>query len=134
MKFHLGFLCLYNMLIISLEIEYFEYYYYFPLLKQILNYHGYTLKGKYLKNLTQQALINISQLIKLILFFHKYYNKSYFNNLFFEDLKNKNQKYKTYFQLKTKDDIKNNIINKVYLLKESNSYLCKKKSYKKKYI
>lgn len=69
MKFNLGFLCLYNMLIISLEIEYFEYYYLFPLLKEILNYRGYTSKLKYLKNLTQQALINTSKLTKWVFFF-----------------------------------------------------------------
>src|SRR6478672_7673919 len=88
MKFNLGFLGLYNMIIISLEIEYFEYYYLFPLLKEILNYRGYTLKLKYLKNLTQQALINTSQLTKWVFFFHKYYNKTYYNNFFFyKDLK-----------------------------------------------
>ena len=83
MKFNLGFLGLYNMIIISLEIEYFEYYYLFPLLKEILNYRGYTLKLKYLKNLTQQALINTSQLTKWVFFFHKNYNKIDFNNNFF---------------------------------------------------
>lgn len=43
MKFNLGFLCLYNMIIIFLKIEYFEYYYFFFLLKEILNYYGYML-------------------------------------------------------------------------------------------
>ena len=83
MKFNLGFLCLYNMIIISLKVEYFEYYYLFPLLKEISNYRGYTLKLKYLKILTQQVLINISQSTKWVFFFHKYYNKIDFNNFFF---------------------------------------------------
>jgi hypothetical protein len=79
MKFNLGFLALYNMIIISLEIEYFEYYYLFPLLKEILNYRGYTLKLKYLKNLTQQVLLNTSQLTKWVFFFHKNCKKIDFN-------------------------------------------------------
>ena len=83
MKFNLGFLGLYNMIIISLEIEYFEYYYLFPLLKEILNYQGYTLKLKYLKILTQQALINTFQLTKWVFFLHKKYNRINFNNFFF---------------------------------------------------
>ena len=99
MKFNLGFLGLYNMIIISLEIEYFEYYYLFPLLKEILNYQGYTLKLKYLKSLTKQTVKNTSQLTKWVVFFYKYYNKIYFNNSFFsKDLK-KNEKYKFFFQL-----------------------------------
>jgi len=134
MKFNLGFLGLYNMIIISLEIEYFEYYYLFPLLKEILNYRGYTLKLKYLKNLTQQALINTSQLTKLVFFFHKNYNKIDFNNnFFFKNLKNKNQKYKIYFQLEKETYIEKDITNQSYLLNKNNSYLYKeKKSYKKK--
>lgn len=60
MNFRLSFFYLYNMTIIFLKMEYFECYYLFPLLKEILNYQGYTLKLKYLKILTQQALINIS--------------------------------------------------------------------------
>jgi hypothetical protein len=134
MKFNLGFLGLYNMIIISLEIEYFEYYYLFPLLKEILNYRGYTLKLKYLKNLTQQALINTSQLTKWVFFFHKNYNKIDFNNnFFFKNLKNKNQKYKIYFQLEKETYIEKDITNQSYLLNKNNSYLYKeKKSYKKK--
>jgi hypothetical protein len=77
------------MIVISLEIEYFEYYYLFPLLKEIFNYHGYTLKLNYLKKLTQQALINTSQLTKWFFFFHKYYNKIYYNNFFFMIIKKK---------------------------------------------
>jgi len=120
MKFNLGFLGLYNMIIISLEIECFEYYYLFPLLKEILNYRGYTLKLNYLKNLTQQALINTSQLTKWVFFFHKNDKKIDFNNFFFfKDLKKKNY-------------IEKNITNKAYLLNKKNSYLCKEKSYKKK--
>lgn len=88
------------MIIISLEIEYFEYYYLFPLLKEILNYQGYTLN---LKNLTQQTVKNTSQLTKWLFFFHKNYNKIYFNNSFFRNnLKNKNEKYTFYFQLEKK--------------------------------
>lgn len=94
MKFNLGFLCLYNMIVISLEIEYFEYYYLFPLLKEMLNYHGYTLKLNYLKNLTQQALINTYQLTKWGGGFHKYYNKFYYNIYIFMIIKKKNQKLK----------------------------------------
>ena len=135
MKFNLGFLCLYNMLIISLEIEYFEYYYLFPLLKEILNYRGYTSKLKYLKNLTQQALINTSTLTKWVFFFHKYYNKGYYNNFFFyNNLKKKIQKHKMCFQLELEKKIyiKKNVTNQVYLLNENNFYVCKeKKSYKK---
>lgn len=137
MKFNLDFLCLYNMIIISLEIEYFEYYYFFPLLKEILNYQGYTLKVKYFKKLTQQALINIFQLTKWISFFHKYYNKIYIdsNNFFFyKDLKEKNQKYKICFQLENKFYIEKNITNQVYLLNDNNSYLCKRKKTSKKKI
>lgn len=134
MKLNLGFLFLYNMIIISLEIEYFEYYYLFPLLKEILNYRGYTLKLKYLKNLTQQALINTSQLTKWVFFFHKYYNKIYFNNFFScKDLKNKNQKYKISFLIEKKIYIEKESTNQTYLLNENNSYFCKKeKIYKKK--
>lgn len=134
MKFNLGFLYLYNMIIISLKVEYFEYYYLFPLLKEILNYQGYTSKLKYFKNLTQQALINKSQLTKWVFFFHKYYNKIYSNNFFFyKHLKKKNKKYKICFQLENKFYIEKDITNQAYLLNENNSYLCKeKKSYKKK--
>lgn len=134
MKFNLGFFYLYNMIIISLEIEYFEYYYLFPLLKEILNYQGCTLKLKYFKKLTQQALINTSQLTKWVFFFHKYYNKMYFNNFFFfKDLKKKSQKYKICFLTENKFYIEKDITNQTYLLKNNNSYLCKKKkSYKKK--
>jgi hypothetical protein len=134
MKFNLGFLCLYNLIIISLEMEYFEYYYLFPLLKEILNYQGYTLKLNYFKNLTQQALINSSQLTKWISFFHKYYNKIYSNNFFFyKDLKKKNQKYKICCQLENKFYIEKDITNQAYLLNDNNCYLCKrKKIYKKK--
>lgn len=94
MKFNLGFLCLYNMIVISLEIEYFEYYYLFPLLKEILNYYGYTSKLNYLKNLTQQALINTYQLTKWGGEFHKYYNKFYYNIYISMIIKKKNQKLK----------------------------------------
>jgi hypothetical protein len=134
MKFNLGFLGLYNMIIISLEIEYFEYYYLFPLLKEILNYQGYTLKLKYLKILTQQALINIFQLTKWVFFLHKNYNKINFNNFFFcKDLKKKNQKYKIYFQLEKKISIEKDSNNKYYLLNKYNFSLYKEKiSYKKK--
>jgi hypothetical protein len=134
MKFHLGFLGLYNMIIISLEIEYFEYYYLFPLLKEILNYQGYTVKLKYLKNLTQQTVKNVSQLTKWVFFFHKNYNKIYFNNSFFrKNLKNKNEKYKFYFQLEKKFYIEKNIINQNCLLNKTIYYLYKqKKRYKKK--
>lgn len=83
MKFNLNFLCLYNMVVISLEIEYFEYYYLFPFLKEMLNYHGYTLKLNYLKKLTQQILINTSQLTKWGEGFYKYSKKIYSNNFFF---------------------------------------------------
>lgn len=131
MKFNLGCLCLYNMMIISLEIEYFEYYYLFPLLKEIFNYQGYTSKLKYLKKLTQQALINTSQLTRWVFFFYKYYNKIYYNNFFFyKDLKNK--KYKKFFQLEKKIYIEKYITNQTYLLNENNSYLCKKKKNSKK--
>lgn len=134
MKFNLGFLALYNMIIISLEIEYFEYYYLFPLLKEILNYRGYTLKLKYLKNLTQQVLLNTSQLTKWVFFFHKNCKKIDFNNnFFFKNLKKKNQKDKNYFQLEKKTYIEKDITNQGYLLNKNNFYLCKqKKSYKKK--
>ena len=128
MKFNLGFFYLYNMIIISLEIEYFEYYYLFPLLKEILNYQGCTFKLKYFKKLTQQALINTSQLSKWVFFFHKYYNKMYFNNFFFfKDLKKKSQKYKICFLTENKFYIEKDITNQTYLLKNNNSYLCKKK-------
>ena len=137
MKFNLGFLCLYNMIVISLKFEYFEYYYFFPLLKKILNYHGYTFKLNFLKNLTQQALLNISQLTKWLYFFHKYYNKICFNNFFFfKYLKKKNQKYKVSSQLEKNITIEKNITNQVYLLNEKFFLLYKdkeKKSYKKKY-
>jgi hypothetical protein len=120
------------MIIISSKVEYFEYYHLLPLLKEISNYRGYTLKLKYLKNLTQQVLINISQSTKWVFFFHEYYNKIYFNNFFFfKDLKKKNQKYKIYFQLEEKIYIKENITiekditNQAYLLDEKNFYLCK---------
>jgi len=83
MKFNLNFLGLYNMIIISLELEYFEYYYFFPLLEEILEYRGYTLKLKYLKKLTQQALINTFQLTKWLLFFYKTNNRINFKNFFF---------------------------------------------------
>lgn len=134
MKFNLNFLGLYNMIIISLEIEYFEYYYIFPLLKEILNYQGYTLKLKYLKKLIQQALINTFQLTKWVFFFHKNNNKINFKDFFCKNLKIKNQKYKISFSLeKKKMYIKKNIINQCYLLNKNNYYLCKKKrNYEKK--
>lgn len=94
MKFNLGFLCLYNLIIISLKMEDFEYSYFFPLLKEILNYRGYTLKSNSLKNLTHQTLINTSQIIKWVFFFHKYSNKFYFHLFFFKTLKKKNYKKK----------------------------------------
>lgn len=133
MKFNLGFLGLYNMIIISLEIEYFEYYYLFPLLKEILNYQGYTLKLKYLKSLTKQTVKNTSQLTKWVVFFYKYYNKIYFNNSFFrKDLKKK-EKYKFFFQLEKKIYIEKNITNQSCLLNKTIYYLYKeKKRYKKK--
>lgn len=122
MKFNLGFLCLYKMIVISLEIEYFEYYYLFPLLKEILNYHGYTLKLNYLKKLTQQALINTSQLTTWFFFFYKHYNKTYFNN-FFYDLKKINKTLKFCYQSETKIYIEKYIINKANLLIQNNNYL-----------
>lgn len=130
MKFNLSFLGLYNMIIISLEIEYFEYYYLFPLLKEILNYQGYPLKLKYLKSLTQQTIKNTSQLTKWRVFFSKYYNKIYFNNSFLrKDLK-KNEKYKFCFQLEKKNYIEKNITNQscsiYYLYKEKKRYKKKK--------
>jgi hypothetical protein len=88
-------------------MEYFEYYYFFPLLKEILNYRGYTLKSNSLKNLTHQTLINISQIIKWVFFFHKYSNKIYFNFSFFKNLKKNNYKKKKsnkyIYNNKTKD-------------------------------
>jgi hypothetical protein len=133
MKFNLGFLGLYNMIIISLEIEYFEYYYLFPLLKEILNYQGYTLKLKYLKNLTQQTVKNKSQLTKWVVFFYKHYNKIYFNNSFFRKNFKKNEKYKFCFQLEKKNYIEKNITNQSCLLNKTFYYLYKeKKRYKKK--
>lgn len=133
MKFNLGFLGLYNMIIISLEIEYFEYYYLFPLLKEILNYQGCTLKLKYLKNLTQQTIKNTSQLTKWVIFFYKHYNKIYFNNLLFRKNLKKNEKYKFCFQLEKKNYIEKNITNPSSLLTKTIYYLYKeKKRYKKK--
>lgn len=133
MKFNLGFLGLYNMIIISLEIEYFEYYYLFPLLKEILNYQGYTLKLKYLKNLTQQTVKKKSQLTKWVVFFYKHYNKIYFNNSFFRKNLKKNEKYKFCFQLEKKNYIEKNITNQSCLLNKTFYYLYKeKKRYKKK--
>lgn len=133
MKFNLGFLGLYNMIIISLEIEYFEYYYLFPLLKEILNYQGYTLKLKYFKNLTQQTVKNTSQLTKWIVFFYKYYNTIYFNNFLFRKNLKKNEKYKFCFQLEKKNYIEKNITNPSCLLTKTIYYLYKeKKRYKKK--
>lgn len=70
-------------------MEYFEYYYLFPLLKEIFNSRGYILKLKNFRNLTQQALINASQLTKWVFFFHKYYNKMYFSNFFFLTIQKK---------------------------------------------
>lgn len=93
MKFNLGFLCLYNMIVISLEMEYFEYYYLFPLLKEMLNYHGYTLKLNYLKFLTQQALINIYQLTKWAGSFHKHYHTFYYKIYIFMIIKKKKSIY-----------------------------------------
>nr|YP_009920431.1 hypothetical protein SfiCP_p030 [Syntrichia filaris]QMQ99575.1 hypothetical protein SfiCP_p030 [Syntrichia filaris] len=133
MKFNLGFLGLYNIIILSLEIEYFEYYYLFPLLKEILNYQGYTLKLKYLKSLTQQTVKNKSQLTKWVVFFYKHYNKIYFNNSFFRKNLKKNEKYKFCFQLEKKNYIEKNITNQNCLLKKTFYYLYKeKKRYKKK--
>ncbi len=133
MKFNLGFLCFYNMIIISLEIEYFEYYYLFPLLKEILNYHGYTLKFNYLKKLTRQTLINTSQLTKLFFFFHKNFNKIYYNN-FFMIKKKKNQKLKICSQLETKIYIEKYITNQTCLLIKKNYYLSREKKELKKNI
>ena len=132
MKFNLGFLGLYNMIIISLEIEYFEYYYLFPLLKEILNYQGYTLKLKYLKSLTQQTVKNKSQLTKWVVFFYKHYNKIYFNNSFFRKDFKKNEKYKFCFQLEKKNYIEKNITNQNCLLNKTIYYLYKKKKHYKK--
>ena len=133
MKFNLGFLCFYNMIRISLEIEYFEYYYLFPLLKEILNYHGYTLKFNYLKKLTRQALINTSQLTKLYFFFHKKFNRIYYKKKFMIK-KKKNQKLKICSQLETKIYIKKYITNQTSLFIKKNYYLSKKEKGLKKYI
>jgi len=137
MKFNLGFLGLYNTIIISLEIECFEYYYLFPLLTEILNYQGYTLKLKYLKNLTQQTIKKKYKLAKWLVFFYKNYNKIYFKNLFFRKDLTKNEKYKFYFQLEKKYYVEKNITNQRCLLNKTLYYLykekkrCKKKKIKK---
>lgn len=133
MKFNLGFLGLYNTIIISLEIECFEYYYLFPLLKEILNYQGYTLKLKYLKSLTQQTIKKKYKLAKWLVFFYKNDNKIYFNNLFFRKDLTKNEKYKFCFQLEKKYYVEKNITNQHCLLNKTLYYLYKeKKRYKKK--
>ena len=69
MRLNLSFICLYNMIIISLEIETFEYYYVFPLLKEILNHWGYISNLSNFNKMTQGTLINISHLAKWIFFF-----------------------------------------------------------------
>lgn len=132
MKFNLGFFYLYNMIIISLEIEYFEYYYIFPLLKEILNYYGYRLNFNYLKNLTQQVLINTSQLTKWGRGVYKYFNKIYYNKKFLMIVKKK--KLKIYSRLETKIYIEKFITNQVYLLIKNNYYLYNKKKRIKKNI
>lgn len=132
MKFNLGFFYLYNMIIISLEIEYFEYYYIFPLLKEILNYYGYTLNFNYLKKLTQQVLINISQLTKWGKGIYKYFNKIYYNKKFLMIVKKKNLK--IYSRLETKIYIEKFITNQAYLLIKNNYYLYNKKKRIKNYI
>nr|YP_010139972.1 hypothetical protein KYV50_pgp041 [Rhodobryum laxelimbatum]QQK56270.1 hypothetical protein [Rhodobryum laxelimbatum] len=129
MKFNLGFFYLYNMIIISLEIEYFEYYYIFPLLKEILNYYGYTLNFNYLKKLTQQVLINTSQLTKWGGGVYKYFNKIYYNKKNLMIVKKKNLK--IYSRLETKIYIEKFITNQTYLLIKNNYYLYKYKKKKK---
>lgn len=131
-KFNFGFLDLYTKIIISLEIEYFEYYYLFPLLKEILNYQGYILNLKHLKKLTQQTVKNTFQLTKWVFFFYENYNKKYFNNLnFCKDLKKK-EKYKFYFQLEKNLSIQQNITNKICLLTKIIYYLFEEKKHYKK--
>lgn len=132
MKFNLGFFYLYNMIIISLEIEYFEYYYIFPLLKEILNYYGYTLNFNYLKKLTQQVLINTSQLTKWGRRVYKYFNKIYYNKKFLMIVKKKNLK--IYSRLETKIYIEKFITNQAYLLIKNSYYLYNKKKKIKKNI
>jgi hypothetical protein len=107
------------MIIISLEIEIFEYYYVFPLLKEILNYWGYTSNLSNFNKMTQRTLINICYFVKWIFFFYIYiiyfYNDS--NNKFDPNLK-------IYFQLKE------NLCSKKYITNQI--YLCKKKKFQDK--
>lgn len=133
MKFNLGFLCLYNMIIISLKIEYFEYYYLFPSLKEILNYCGYTLNLNCLKKITQQGLKNILQLTKWEEILYTYFKNMYYSNNFFflESVEKKKLKLITYSQLEKKIDIEKYINNRTYFLYKNNYYLYQKKVSKK---
>lgn len=134
MKFNLGFLCLYNMIIISLKIEYFEYYYLFPSLKEILNYYGYTLSLNCFKKITQQGVKNILQLTKWEEIFCTYFNTIYYSNnfFFFENVEKKKLKLITYSQLEKKFDIEKYINNQTSFLYKNNYYLYKKKKFLKK--
>nr|QFK69550.1 hypothetical protein [Pogonatum inflexum] len=113
MRLNLSFIYLYNMIIISLEIETFEYYYVFPLLKEMLNHWGYTSNLSIFNKITQETLINIYHLIKWIFFFHIYYIYFYnYSNNKFDQILN------FYFQLKK------NLYYKKYITTQ-----CKKKNF-----
>jgi len=134
MKFNLGFLCLYNMIIISLKIEYFEYYYLFPSLKEILNYYGYMLKLNCFKKITQQGVKNILQLTKWEEIFCTYFKNIYYSNnfFFFRKCRKKKLKLIKYSQLEKKFDIEKYINNQTSFLYKNNYYLYQKKKFSKK--
>lgn len=126
MRLNLNFICLYNMIIISLEIETFEYYYVFPLLKEILDHWGYTLNLSNFNKMTQGTLINICHLAKWIFFFHIYYIYfyNYSNNKFGPNLK-------FYFQLKENLCYKKYITTQIYFCKKKNFQNIKYNRFKK---
>lgn len=76
-----------DIITVPLDIESLEYYYLFPLLKEIINYWGYTpTKTCVLEEKDQQALKHIDKFTEWSFIFNIYYKKSslYIYNIFKE--------------------------------------------------
>ena len=129
MRLNLSFVYLYNMVIASLEIESFEYYYLFPLLKEILNYWGYTSRMGVFKKMAKQAITNRFQLAKWSFFFHIYYNNFYIFNNSKKEIK---KKLVICSQLRKNIYFEKYITNQINLLKNNNNYLYEKEKFQEK--
>lgn len=113
----LGYTYLYDTITVPLNIESLEYYYPFPLLKETINYWGYTsTKICVSKEMTQQASKHINQLTEWYFIYNIYYKKSslYISNIFQERM---NRRLDKYYESRTYG---RRIINIFSLLKENN--------------